>query len=469
MSNEIDADYSQQYLLPPSVEDWVPADHPARFVRDFVDQLDLKQLGFKSRKSGVGRPNYGPRLLLKVWLYGYFMRVRTSRRLEQMCRDHMPFIWLTGRHTPDHNTLWRFFKKNEKALAKLHKQTIKVALRCDLVGFVLHAVDGTKMGAKSSIRSCLKRGELEKAQRHIEEHIEDLFATIHQEELEDLTISDNLPDEIVDAAERLEKIRGLLSEMEAVDRENLNPNEPEGRIIGKKSVFGYNAQAVVDEKSGLVVAQDLVNDESDSEQLVRMIEKVEDSIGVCAEETVADGGYASEEELAKAEDQGYAVIVNLPEPNRTTKDHDLSAQHFKYDSEKDIVLCPEQPIELSFERAKERKGKKIRVYRCHNRECPLAKVCSRDKRGRSIEIGAHRAALDRQREKQLDSEVRHNLRQRGRIVEPLFGHTKERFGFRRFTMLGLMACRAQWGVMTAVRNLEILYRHGALDHGLARA
>lgn len=150
MKRFIAPDYGQQFLLPPALEDWVPADHPARFVREFVDQLDLPALGFVMPAAVEGRPPYAPSLLLKIWLYGYFHCIRATRKLEVACREHMSLLWLTGLIQPDHNSLWRFWHVNQKALREVFKQTVQLAMRTGAVGLALQALDGTKIQAACS-------------------------------------------------------------------------------------------------------------------------------------------------------------------------------------------------------------------------------------------------------------------------------------------------------------------------------
>jgi transposase len=135
MTRLIAPDYGQQFLFPPALEEWVPADHPARFLREFVEQLDLTALGFLMPAAVEGRPPYAPSLLLKIWLYGYFHRIRSTRKLEAACREHLSLLWLTGLIQPDHNSLWRFWRDNQKALREVFKQTVRLAVRTGRGGF----------------------------------------------------------------------------------------------------------------------------------------------------------------------------------------------------------------------------------------------------------------------------------------------------------------------------------------------
>src|SRR4051794_37169705 len=162
MAHAITPDYGQQFIFPPALEDWVPADHPARFLREFVDQLDLAALGFVLPSATEGRPPYAPSLLLKIWLYGYFHRIRSTRKLEAACREHLSLVWLTGLIAPDHNSLWRFWRDNKKALRAVFKQTVQVAVNTGCVGMAIQALDGTKIEAVASGYSGWSKKYMEK-------------------------------------------------------------------------------------------------------------------------------------------------------------------------------------------------------------------------------------------------------------------------------------------------------------------
>src|SRR6267142_1205069 len=225
MSYEKRADYGVAFLFPPALEDWIEADHPARFIREFVDALDLEQLGFRKREAEEGRPNYAADLLVKVWLYGYCSEIRSVRKLERACRDSVALIWLTGMHEPDHNTLWRFWRDNKPGIRKLFVEAVRVAAKANLVGAVLQAVDGTKIQAQSSGRSGLEKAELERLLEQIEKSFEQAGASELEEEKDY-----RLPAEMKDRRELQERIKEALTGMEELDREQRHPGEPEARL-----------------------------------------------------------------------------------------------------------------------------------------------------------------------------------------------------------------------------------------------
>jgi len=143
----------QAWLLPPTLGELIPNDHPARFVAEFVDALDHAawvELGIGPDGNPMGAPAYHPRALLSVWLHGFMTGIRSSRKLETACRDQVSYLWLTGWQHPDHNTLWRFYQSHRQAMRKLLKYTVATAVKLKLIDLAVQAVDGTKIGANAA-------------------------------------------------------------------------------------------------------------------------------------------------------------------------------------------------------------------------------------------------------------------------------------------------------------------------------
>lgn len=461
MGNEIRANYNQIHMFPPALEEWVSEDHPARFIRAFVDRLDLVGMGFKVCHGQDGRPGYAADLLLKVWLYGYLAKVNTSRGLERACREHVSLLWLTGMHAPDHNTLWRFWRDNKEPLREVFRRAVKVALDQGMVGMVLHAVDGTKIAADVSKQGGCHRSDLKKLWSGVDEALREMERQVEAGE-EGEAGEYRLPEELRDARRLRQAIDESISRLDEVEREHLHPTDEDARMMrgGGKKEFAYNAQVVVDEASGMIVAEEVVNNETDHHCLVPMLEEVESVVGQTAEETVADAGYASGRELVRAEEREYGVVVNLSKSvNPRGEDQEFHSSRFTYDAGRDICICP-LGKELTFERTKSGRwgGYDLRVYRCRSfRGCPMREECSRDKRGRMIEIGPYHGAVMRQRLKQQDEKKRALLKKRGSIVESVFGIIKQVMGFRRWTVRGLEKVQTQWALVCTAYNLRKLY------------
>ena len=464
MTHEIRANYDQIDLLPQSLEDWVPRDHPARFIREFVDALDLGELGFRERESEEGRPSYAADLLLKVWLYGYLARMRGTRELERACREHLSLVWLTGRHAPDHNTLWRFWRENRGALGEVFRAGVRVAAAQGLIGMICHAVDGTKIRAAASRRTLEHRKELEKVLGRVEASIAEMEAAVEAAEQEERG-EYRLPEGLQEAGKLRQAIRESLGKMREAKREHLHPQEPEARLMpceGRQDP-AYNAQAVVDAQAGIIVAETTVNAESDNAMLVPMLEEVEANVGEVAKETVADGGYCSAGQLGEAQARGYEVLVAPGVETGGPKRGAYDSAKFEYEAERDEVICP-QGKRLKFEGRRNKRPQRaaVRSYRCHHyQQCPVRALCSRRRDGRRIEVSPQRAAVMRQREKRRDPAQQALLRQRKAIVEPVFATIKQAMGFRRWTVRGLENVRTQWALLCAALNLKKMYKHWA--------
>ena len=463
MSHEIRADYSQQYLFPRALEEWVGPEHPARFIREFVDSQDLASLGFETRQADEGRPNYATDLLLKVWLNGYMHRIRSSRGLERGCCNDLGLIWLVGGYQPDHNTLWRFWRDNKKALRKVFKQSVGVAAGADLVGLVLHALDGTKIAARASRRGGWHKGKLEGLLARLDAGVDEVMEQVESAQREEIG-QYPLPEALQDRQRLRERIEQQLKVLQAAGTAHLHPAEPEARMMiqGAGKQFGYNAQAVVDQQSGLIVAEAVVDQENDTAQLVPMIEQVAGNLEQTAQETVADAGYTCEEQIYEAEERKYSVMVNLSrEETEVAKRGEFHASRFHYDAATDQCICP-RGVMLTFRGQSPPRGKKgppLRVYRCVGfKECPVRWQCSRQVLGRTVKISVYHEAMVRQRLKHRQPEKQQALRKRQGIVEPVFGHIKEVMGVRRWTVGGLESVRTQWSLTCSAFNLKKLYR-----------
>lgn len=463
MSKEIKPDYNTQYLFPPCVEDWVPRDHPARFIREFVDMLDLEHLGFRMHVGGKGRPHYTADLLLKVWLYGYLEGIRSSRRLEKACLENMSLIWLTGNHAPDHNTIWRFFNNHREPLRQIFRQSVKLALKADLVGLALHAVDGTKIKAKSSRLSILSRKQVERLLADLDKSVDEMIdEVVINEESEEGGC--RLPEELADRDALRAKLRNALEQMDESGRNFFHPGEPEVRMMknGRNIEPSFNGQIVVDEKSEMIVAEDIVNEENDKKQLVPMVEKVEENVGRAADETVADGGYCSIQALSEAEERGYGVVVNVERKSENGGQGEFHRSKFTYLENEDCLMCP-LGKRLEYYYTDNSKKPRQRRYKCHSfRDCPRRWECSRSKKGRVIRVSQDHPVVKRQKEKQLDDTMRALLRKRMAIVEKTFGSIKEGMQFRRLTVGGLVKVKAQWSIVCTAFNLKKLYKQWLL-------
>lgn len=484
MSYEIIPDYSQTFVFPPALEDWVPPDHPARFIRLFVESLDLKALGFKSRKSLDGRPNYSNDLLLKIWVYGYFEKIRSNRKLEKACKNQLPLVWLTGLNFPDHNSIWRFFSKNETALKQIFKQSVKLAHKCDMVGMVLQAIDGTKIMANASKSHSISKADLTKLLEKIDESVDEVIEQIKQTEKQESERDDpgyQLPPQLQDKSrlkklikdgldelsveEKLELKKGVesgLKMLSSADSNHINLTDENSGLMkhnnGAKE-FSYNAQAAVDSQEQIITGAKTCSEANDRHQLCEMIEESASNTGKVSDESVADNGYFCGEELSAADDKGYEVLVDLSKDIKGVGVGKYHKSHFSYDCEKDAYICPEGE-ELPFCRERKASGKdyNVRVYCCKNKACRYRSACTKSKRGREIERTPFEESVKKQLRKQSDAANKKLLQLRKEIVEPVFGWIKWNQGFYHWSFRDPNKVDTQWKLICATVNLQKIYR-----------
>jgi len=453
-------DYGQQFLFPPALEDWVPADHPARFLREFVDQLDLAKLGFAMPAATEGRPPYAPSLLLKIWLYGYFHRIRATRKLEVACQEHLSLLWLTGLIAPDHNSLWRFWSENQKALRQVFKQTVQLAARTGAVGLALQALDGTKIQAACSGPNGWSKAYMEKRLAQLDAALEEIELKVVQENADASAPSYRLPAGLAQRQALREEIKKGLAQLEADGRSHYHPVEPEARRmkVGDTNRFAYNAQAVADSKEGIIVACEATRQETDAGQLAPMIEQARQNLGGATPPptTLADSGYGGGADLQAAAHQGMEVLVP-PVQGSADNNNPYATTHFQYDPDRRTVTCPQNRL-LDQEGQTAKNGQRVERFRCHHRDCPVRSLCTRDAKGRQIEVWPHTPLVQAMRARLQEPAALALYQKRREIIERRFAQIKQHDGFRRWTVWGLESVRTQWKLLCATLNLRVLYK-----------
>lgn len=472
MAQPIAPDYGQQFLFPPALEDWVPQDHPARFLREFVDQLDLPALGFALPIAVEGRPPYHPSLLLKIWLFGYFQRIRSTRKLEAACREQLSLLWLTGLIQPDHNSLWRFWRDHKKALRALFKQTVQLALSTGCVGLALQALDGTKIEAAASGYSGWSKEHMEKVLAALEAALAETELKIAQENADLEPPGYRLPAGLAERQALRDEIKKGLAQLAADGREHYHPLEPEARrmkLANGTNRFGYNAQAIADDQAGIIVACEASRQETDSGQLAPMIEQARENLGISALgiETLADGGYGGGADIQAATEKQMNILVPPSEGGSDGK-NPYATKHFHYDAQARSVTCP-RGESLDYQGRTIKRGRVVERYRCHCQNCPVLAQCTQDKKGRQIEIWPHTPAVQAMRTRLGMAAVAARWRRRGEIIERRFAQLKQHDSFRRWTVWGLENVRTQWSLLCATLNLRVLFRRWRTDRPGSRA
>lgn len=462
----------QTFLLPPSVDDWVPADHPVRFVWELVENLDLDELGIVSEPAPLGASSYPSRELLACWLYGFMDRTRSTRGLEKACHESLPYMWLTGLLRPDHMTFWRFYNANRAAMRELFRSTVRIAVEQGLVDFAFQAIDGSKITVASNAR--LRRKEaLEKLLVQVEAEI----AAMEKHEAsanpdEEPTQRAQRHKAMAKKKEKRVRVQEALGQVEEAEQSQgeqstkeprAQTTDPEARVMKTPRGWeiGYNAQALVDSHSQIIVAADVTQQNYDLHQFIPLLEQEEQTLGRCADVTVADGGYFSGANLQYAQGRTDLYVRDASYEKSVKKASAYHFSKFEYRAEEDVFICP-QGKKLPFARCTHGRGKANpgRQYQCHDCDgCPVRNQCTKSKKGRTVRIMVDSALLFTHRQKMDSDEARDLMRQRAPLVEAVFGIMKEHQGARRFLTRGLYKVQQEWYLLCAAFNLRKLYKH----------
>lgn len=425
-----DWDIEQLMMFPPCVEDFVPQEHLAHFVRNTVcEALDLSTI-LECYSEERGYPPYHPTMMTAVLLYAYCQGIYPSRRIAKACRERVDFMAVTGMQMPDFRTISDFRKRHLVALGELFVQVLRLCQQAGLVKLGHVALDGTKLKANASKHKAMSYGRMKKAEAELQTIVSGWLrqaqaADAREDEEHGADQSgEELPDWVRDKQGRLEKIREARARLEAEaqaqasqkgeekksgspgrprknepgtpkDSAQTNFTDPQSRIMKSHDGFiqGYNAQAVVDADSQVIVAQGLTNNASDAPQLAVMVAQIKQNTGRQARELSADAGYCSQDNL------------------------------------------------------KELRRRHINGYIATGRQKHGQATASGE---RKVKLGTYAYAMW---QKLRRGGHRSRYRLRKQTVEPVFGQVKQGRGFRQFLLRGVRKVAGEWSLICTAHNL----------------
>ena len=458
MNHRPGLDRSQTLLFPERLEDYIAPENPVRFLDAFVARLDLKALGFaKAQSADTGRPAYDPAILLKLYLYGYLHRIRSSRLLEAECQRNVEVIWLTGKQAPDHKTIADFRKDNLKPFQAVHRQFRVLCQKLNLFGAQLVGLDGTKLAAVNSKDANFNEKKLreliQRADAQLAEYLKALDAADAAEPADPRLSRAELEAKIAALQDKKDWHEELLEQLDA-DQKQLSVSDPDARRMrtANGSVVGYNTQAVVDQKNKLIVAQDVTNDETDLGQLSSMAKEAKANLGVERLEVVADTGYCTTAEVATCKQHGIRAYVPKADTSANTAQGLYGKSRFTYDTQKDVYVCPAE-AELTYRFSTDEKGRQVRYYRASGcQRCALRPQCTRNRGNRTITREQDEALMEAMAARVKAHPEKMKLRKQ--LCEHPFGTIKRFFGYTYFLVKGLNKVRAEWSLMTLAYNLK---------------
>lgn len=448
-------DPHQVFLLPPSIDDWLPEGHLARFVSELVEEVVDLEPFLASYTEGRGFPPYDPRLMLKLLIYGYVTGVRSSRGIEKACHDDVAFRFLAANVAPDHRSVARFRRRHLQALKGLFLQSLLLCRKAGMVRMGRVALDGSKVRANASRRKAMSYKRMTEREADLTRQIDEMLAeaeasdTAEDERFGPDGRDDDLPGELARRESRLAKIRKAKADLEAEaaaraaakaeeatrrrggdetdagragakaaaqatpeDKAQRNFTDPDSRIMKTSdNSFHqcYNAQAVVDDAHQVIVATQVGNSSADAPTFASMVNETVTNCGTAPSQVLADAGYFSEDNVAAAAEAGVDPLI--------------ATGRLKHGEVTPPAPRGRIPNDAT---VKQRMARKLRT-----------------KKGK--------AAYAR----------------RKAIVEPVFGQIDTCQGGKKVLLRGLDAADAEWALLAACHNLRKLFGHTGTT-GLAR-
>ena len=458
MKHRSGLDRSQTLLFPERLEDYVAAENPVRFLDAFVASLDLHTLRFaKACCADTGRPPYDPAALLKLYLYGYLHRVRSSRMLEAECQRNVEVLWLLGKLTPDFKTIADFRKDNLKPLKAVARQFTLLCRRLELFGGELLAIDGSKFAAVNARDQNFNADKLQhliaRADARLAEYLAQLDQADATEPAGAAPSKTELQAKIAALQDKQDWHKELLAQLDA-EQKQVSVTDPDTRKMptAHGTVVGYNAQLAVDARHKLIAADDVTNEVNDLKQLASVALAAKANLGLTQTEVVADAGYYNAAEVSRCTERGITPYVPKADTSANSARGFYGKSRFQYEADKDVYVCPAGD-KLTYRFATYELGRELRYYRAKGcQTCALKKQCTRNKHNRTITREENEPLMEAMAARMKQQPEKFKLRKT--LAEHPFGTLKRWFGYTHFLLKGLEKVRTEWRLTTLVYNLK---------------
>lgn len=416
-------------MITTSLDDLIDKDNSVRVIDAYVESLNLQELGFTEYSgSSRGQAPYRRSDLLKLHIYGYLNKIRSSRALEVEARRNLELMWLINSITPDHGTISGFVQKNKEAFHNTLRNLTLILKGWGLIDGKLVAIDGTKIRAQNSKHNCVTQSGLDKKIEYAESQINAYLMAIEKDD----SLNENFN-------EKLQAYQDLKEEYLAQKQELKNEGLEQKSLMDKDSRrmknngsldICYNVQSVVDAQNHFVIDILTTNDINDQNQLYVMAKDATTLLKIESPVVLADTGYYNGTEIKNCIDDGMKVYIKKARANNSTKDNEFRKEKFTYDKEKDIYICP-AGNQLTFFENTSKNGIKYMRYKCFNcNPCRYKNACTSSASGRTIQRWEHEDILDVVRQDTLDNNDIY--KQRRCIVEHPFGTIKRTLGYSFF-------------------------------------
>jgi len=413
-----------QTLFFSSINDFIMDDNPVRTIDYFVD-LIIKEntIEFEYKgESGEGRPAFPFSVLLKLFIYGYINRIRSSRNLSKECKRNIELIWLLRGLKPEYRTI-AYFRINYKDIISNYNTLFKRKVAELKLTSNEFAIDGSKFKANAS-KDMLSREatlkQLEKLDKTMQEYLESLEKTDKEEASDEELSKEQLQSKIETLESKIARCKAVLSTMDLLGKNHLSTTDMDCNLMKSRDGYipGYNAQFAAETKNHFVMAEYVTDSANDIKELPVMVEELETEISPDEIDTLTDKGYPDLEVIEQLELSGRATCYSaLPEEK---KDKD-----FKYDKERDVYICPQGKELHRFRMQKSKSNRQFIRYKCNDCECcPIRSKCTKSKTGRMYSRSINQDFRDSYRARMSEPENKAKIKKRGTVIEHIFGNVK---------------------------------------------